>query len=139
MKEEEFLPEGTRVFDIRFGWGKVTGHHSFEYKYPIRVDFDFAYRNYTADGFYIDTDKKNMLSLTEYTLENGGFTPISEYWNKSKVGEWGYFWDIKCEGIHFSQLKQIQEGREPYLSASGTTWMNFSEEMPQYIKEQMEQ
>lgn len=139
MKEERLLPVGTRVFDVRYGWGQVDDSQK-DVSYPLRIEFDNQeYEHYTLEGMYLDYDKKPLLSLTEYTLENGGFTPISEYWTKPKIGDWGYFWDIKYEGIHFSQLKQIQEGRKPYLSASGTTWMNFSEEIPQHIKKQMQQ
>lgn len=81
MKEEKFLPVSTMVFDVQLGWGKVVGH-SESTKYPLKIMFYSGYIElYAFDGKFSLDDKVPVLSLTEYTLEKGGFTPISEYWN----------------------------------------------------------
>lgn len=139
MKGKKMLPVGTKVFDVLFGHGEVADTLFYDERTSrIRVVFkDFEDMTYNQDGKCSDHHKNPTLSLTEYTLEKGGFTPISEYWTKPKKGDWGYFWDFESEGVHFSQLKQIQEGDRLYMSGNGHTWINFSHDMPEYIKQKM--
>ena len=143
MKEERLLPVGTKVFDIRYGWGYIVDCDC--RVRPVKVSFQanqfFIY--YTIDGKYCVDDKSPGLSLTEYTLENGGFTPISEYWTKPKVGDWGYFWDFEKEGsiqhIILGKLLEIKDATHPYVSCSGLCWRHFSHDIPEHIKKQMQQ
>lgn len=138
MKKEKILPVGTKVFDVRYGWGKVDDCQKY-ISYPLRIEFaNEEYEYYTLEGMYLDYDKAPLLSLTEYTLEKGGFTPISEYWNKPKVGDWGYFWDRESDNVAvFGRLVNI-ETRNFGVENSGR-WHNFSHEIPDHIKKQMEQ
>lgn len=137
MKEEKLLPVGTKVFDIRYGWGEVK-----EYKdggFPITAKMNGTYCYYTKDGYgYSATNRVPILSLTEYTLENGGFTPISEYWTKPKIGDWGYFWDNGIyNGVFFGRLASIET--RSFGAENAGRWQNFSHDIPDHIKKQMQQ
>lgn len=138
MKEEKFLPVSTMVFDAQLGWGKVVGH-SESTNYPLKIKFDNGdIELYAFDGKVSLDYKVPVLSLTEYTLENGGFTPISEYWNRPQIGDWGYFWDYTHTNTSiFTQLKDIDSDNKFHTSTA--KWDNFSHEIPPYIKKQMEQ
>lgn len=140
MKEERLLPVGTRVFDVQFGFGKVKENDTLAF-YPLDVEFDENAERYTRDGELFLNDKVPVLSLTEYPLENGGFTPISEYFNNPKVEDWGYFWDDSVfHGIFFARLIGIDQGEEsPYRAGGGECWRNFSHDIPDHIKKQMQQ
>jgi hypothetical protein len=63
---------GDKVYDARYGWGKVTDI-SFSTKYPIEVAFDKCngYNDYyTYAGLDHDLDSLTpLLSFTEYTLQ----------------------------------------------------------------------
>lgn len=135
MKEEKILPVGTRVFDVRFGWGEIV-----ETKVPViynespilTVCYTRHERSYTSEY-------SPLLSLTEYTLEKGGFTPISDYWNKPKVGDWGYFWDNQAEPPKYGKLISIDYDK-PYhfqINIGGGFYRRFSKDIPEYIKQQM--
>ena len=139
MKEKKMLPVGTKVFDVQLGWGKVVGH-SESTNCPLKIKFDDGYIElYAFDGKVSLDDKVPVLSLTEYSLETGGFTPISEYWNKPQIGGWGYFWDnYGNHGIYFGKLIDIDDKKEePYASHNGVSWNNFSHDIPEHIKQQM--
>lgn len=136
MKEERLLPVGTKVFDVRYGWGQVDDSQK-DASYALRIEFDNQeYEHYTLEGMYLDYDKTPLLSLTEYTLENGGFTPISEYWTKPKVGDWGYFWDKEDGQVAFGRLTIITS---TFFHTIHGAYQFFSQEIPEHIKKQMEQ
>jgi hypothetical protein len=101
------LPIGTKVFDIHFGWGEVTNISDI-HQYPLTVKFEGSREVYTQEGLYRRTDKFPTLSLTEYTLETGGFTPITEY-GKPKVGDKGYFWDSNHPDVVYGKLTMITD------------------------------
>ena len=142
MKEEKLLPVGTKVFDVRFGWGEVV-NNEYDTFFGIYVEFDGEIESYSRDGAYYHTHKYHLLSLTEYTLENGGFTPISEYWSKPKIGDFGYFWNNEdCYSLlHFGKLLKIQTKGDalPYYSSCGAYFRHFSHDIPDHIKKQMQQ
>lgn len=144
MKGKKMLPIGTKVFDILFGHGEIADTIFYDERTSrISVVFKVGEKYaYNQDGKYSDHHKNPTLSLTEYTLETGGFTPISEYWTKPKVGDWGYFWDNKDEKgpsvVVFGKLIEISECNDyPYRCAISSCWNNFSHEIPKYIKQQM--
>jgi hypothetical protein len=122
---------GTKVFDIRFGWGEVANIYD-KAVYQVTVKFEGSNEIYTQEGLYRRTEKYPTLSLTEYTLEKGGFTPITEY-EKPKVGDRGYFWDVENDTPRYGLLKHINESHiYPYtLNEEGNRWRNFSHEIPQ--------
>lgn len=92
--EKQIFKKGDRVFDIRFGWGKVVDDNR-ACLFPIGIQFDDDDSQevivYTDDGKLSLGEESPLLSFTEYTLQ--GFTqekPINyEYY----VGKWGRFWD----------------------------------------------
>lgn len=94
MKNQELPPVGTKVFDLNYGWGEITSIAEGEF-YSVYSCFENKGNHvgyaYTSKG---KSENGNVptLSLTEYDLVNGGFTPISE-WNKPKICDVGYFWD----------------------------------------------
>jgi len=70
------LEIGTRVFDIRWGWGAIVEYREDfdKISYPIIVRFDGkGISTYTLSGVHSMGDSSPLLSLTEYSLENGGF------------------------------------------------------------------
>ncbi len=134
--KEQLLPIGTKVFDIRFGWGKIK-IASEKRDFSYYVEFENRGDPYDIKGRYLKSHAKPLLSLTEYTLENGGFTPLSDY-NKPKVGDFGYFWDNYMEDqkkLIFSVIKCIADGF--YYDANVTNWQNFSKEIPDWFKNKM--
>lgn len=86
---ETIFKVGDKVFDINFGWGKVTDVNPGD-NYPIYVKFKRAKRCwYTNKGEYL-LDSPPTLSFTEYKLN--GFSqerPID--YNEWK-GKWCAFW-----------------------------------------------
>lgn len=82
----------------------------------------------------LEDDTHPLLSLTEYSLESGGLTPISEYWNTPRVGDWGFFWENDTSLIVFGQLTYI--GPNGYLTKN-VEWKNFSHEVPPHVQKQM--
>jgi hypothetical protein len=126
------LPIGTKVFDIHFGWGDVI-NISDTSEYPVAVKFEGSMQVYTQEGLYRTTDKFRTLSLTEYTLETGGFTPISEY-RKPKVGDWGYFWSYKSQPPGYGLLTGFASAdRHPYIYVCNNNeiYQHFSHKIPQ--------
>ena len=136
--KEQLLPIGTKVFDIRFGWGEIININSEPYIYKVN------FKIHSTSIFYYDINGKSInfqinptLSLTEYDLYNGGFTPLSDY-NKPKVGDFGYFWDDDMESkkrLVFSVIDKIIDGC--YYDSNVTNWENFSKEIPEWFKKIM--
>ena len=96
------------------GWGEVIYHNDFG-DFELDVSFILEdggdlglYESFTYDGKVVHDDNFPLLSLTEYSLETGGFTPISKYWD-SIIDKWGYFWDYTHHNTAiFEQLKDIK-------------------------------
>ena len=135
MKDERLLPVGTRVYSIlESDWGVVQEHKTGEY--PIFVKFEGGKEvYYTKEGKVSLGFENPNLSLTEYNFEKGGFTPISEYWTKPKVSDWGYFWDNKDDIVEFGQIYSIME----FYHTKTSAYRNFSHDIPDHIKKQMQQ
>ncbi len=124
------LEIGTKVFDIRFGWGEITSV-DIELIYLYEVSFEKIKNRYNLEGKYLEDDFNATLSLTEYDLINGGFTPLSDY-NKPQKFDVGYFWDH--EGDHeiaYSQIIEIKDGK--YINSGFFEWTHFSKEVPEWF------
>jgi hypothetical protein len=124
------LEIGTRVYDIRFGQGEINSV-DIELIYPYEVSFEKIKNTYNLEGKYLEDDFNPTLSLTEYDLVNGGFTPLSDY-NKPQKFDVGYFWDD--EGDHdliYSQLLEIKDGK--YINSAFNKWTHFSKEVPEWF------
>lgn len=139
--EKRLLPIGTKVFDVRYGWGEIF-EHSVGSIYELIVDFkrpNGTYQNYNCDGMYSVLHKNPILSITEYTLEKGGFTPITDFdFDAPKVGDLGYFWYEEGSSLLlYGKLKSIQENLTyKYVSEVGC-YANFSKEIPEWFKDKM--
>lgn len=107
MKEQVFQI-GDRVFDIRYGWGKVTICAD-TILYPIGVQFDEDDSQevilYTEDGKGHLCDNKPVLSFTEYTLKGFSHKRFFDY--KNCIGKWGKFWDDRIKEYIISRLERI--------------------------------
>lgn len=139
MKEKKILPVGTKVFDALFGHGEVAETLFYDERTSrIRVLFkDGEEKAYNQDGKYSSHHKNPTLSLTEYTLEKGGFTPISEYWIRPKIGDWGYFWDREDTSLTFDELSYISN-LGSFVGKLSLSWFRFfSHEIPEHIKQKM--
>jgi hypothetical protein len=131
----ELLKIGTKVFDIRFGWGEISSIDCKPYSYK-------AIFSKEGNIFYYDMNGKAQtyinptLSLTEYDLINGGFTPLSDY-NKPKKFDVGYFWDYEESGheLFYSQILKIEESE--YITSSFRTFKHFSKEVPEWFKKEL--
>lgn len=141
--EERCLPIGTKVFDIRFGWGKVSEYHRFESDdeyindpttYLIATFGEQKNVCYYRNGSFPSNDhnhehsyeSKELLSLTEYNYKDGGFTPLSDF-EFEKVGDCGYFWNEKEYKTHYSMIKEVIKPKG-YICINNNHWDNFSEE-----------
>jgi hypothetical protein len=137
----KMIPIGTPVFYLNCGWGKISNHNSFGI-YKLEVTFTLSTEiikksciSFTPDGKLLEDDIYPALSLTEYSLESGGFTPISKYWD-SIIDKWGYFWDYTHHNTAiFAQLKDIDSDNKFYTSSA--KWDNFSIDIPEHIKKLM--
>ncbi len=137
------LPIGTRVFDITKGWGEVIEYKNpcvtYESNMVVKFNGGGIY-TYTLKGKYNSLDETPLLSLTEYSLETGGFTPITDF-DKPEIGDFGYFWDTEDKDLLvFSKLIFINNFSclKYGLSMDSTgSFFNFSKEIPQWFLDRM--
>jgi hypothetical protein len=149
--KEQLLKVATKVFEYGYGWGEIIFIDE-NSNYPYFVRFkdmeDMEVAIFDIDGlkkeyFYYEKlnkdDKNPTLSLTEYDLINGGFTPLSDY-NKPKVGDFGYFWDNDMENkkrllySEVTKISNINNNRVFYYDSIANDWENFSIEIPEWFK-----
>ena len=105
---KEIFRVGDRVFDIIFGWGKVTEVYYFQNRnYPVSVQFENSIIKYTYDGKWNTADSYSRLSFTEYGFDDrfSQERPIdyTEY-----IGKWGKFWNDKINEYTISKLERIK-------------------------------
>jgi hypothetical protein len=138
---ENLLPIRTKVFEINNGWGFISEVN--ENNRPIyMVTFESVSQIRTLqmseDGkIFRDNDMIPTVSLTEYTLENGGFTPLSDY-NKPKVGDFGWFWNDTYFEFTYTRIEDIDMDDSYKFDTKSTGWFqNFSKEMPEKLKEKL--
>ena len=105
--EKQTFKIGDRVFDIRYGWGKVTICAD-TILYPIGVQFDEDDSQevilYTEDGKGHLCDKQPLLSFTEYTLQ--GFSQERPINYEEYIGKWGKFWGDRIKEYIISRLER---------------------------------
>ena len=117
---------GTRLFDIRFGWGEsFNNDNGF---YPIGVNLNGIKPAYRTDGEAGDGHK--WLSLTEYNLTTGGFTAIDSE-PPLEVGDMAYGWDDEATNL-------LVYGKVTSISSAGISfnpgrWKYASKEIPQWF------
>jgi hypothetical protein len=111
------IPIGEKLFHLDYGTLEVR-----DYK-----DGFYYFRNNEVQIH----EKSNYLSLTQYTLQNGGFTPLSDY-NKPQKFDVGYFWiDESHHELTYSQLIDIREDK--FINSGFAEWNNFSKEVPEWF------
>ncbi|GIM52013.1 hypothetical protein CAPN004_10430 [Capnocytophaga cynodegmi] len=95
--EKQIFKKGDRVFDIRFGWGKVIK----EEKGKIEVDFPRK----QCCAFY---NKSNIatLSFTEYTLQGHSQERPINY--EDYIGKWGKFKSRGLKRFVIDKLKSVE-------------------------------
>lgn len=109
---------GDRVFDIRYGWGKVTKYKNVP-SYPIGVQFD---KNdlpemvfYLKDGKVNLYDNEPLLSFTEYGFDDR-FSQERPINYDDFIGKWGIFkgscyspWKILSDCTIIDTLRDVCE------------------------------
>lgn len=119
-----------RVFDLRFGHGKITEIIERD-SYPVKVLFDNdVVESYTMDGRSIKSGNV-FLSLTEYSLTEGGFVSIdSEI--PIRVGDMVYCWDDESDSyvLIYGKVSLIEDGK---IHVGRFYWDNVSKEIPQFF------
>lgn len=126
------LEIGTKVFDVRYGWGKIENNTERYYD----VNFGTHIEHYQRDGKWSVFDFNPMLSLTEYSLEKGGFTPIDAE-PPLQVGEMAYFYFHNGTHLHYSAIADINNDCNgspiKYFTVCGYTFDYASREIPQWF------
>lgn len=132
MKKEIFR-KGDRVFDIRYGWGKV-GYVSKDGE--ITVNFKkhekYVTRVYNPGGKLYTEDEHPMLSFTEYTLQ--GFSQERPIDYNVYIGKWGKFWNDNPKYFTIGILEGYEQGgHKPFQSVS-LDFQNFQPLTDEQIK-----
>lgn len=137
MKNQNLPPVGTKVYHIQYGWGEVISVKTLVNTYPVEVRFGNSHQLFTELGCVSKSDKHPTLSLTEYDLVKGGFTPISD-WNKPKVGDVGYFWDNEDDELYYGAITSIgEDGAFPYKTNGSTIFVFFSPTIPEWYTDKL--
>ena len=119
---------GTKVFDIRYGWG--DSYKEVSLNFPIGVFFKEIQVTYKTNGEDGEHDGI-FLSLTEYNLTTGGFTPIDSL----KVGDMVYVWDNEDTDNWLVYGKLVHMDSKltfPFKIGVGS-WGYASKEVPQWF------
>jgi hypothetical protein len=126
------LEIGTKVFDVRFGWGEVSRYQ----ENTFCVMFGQVLQSYEYNGKWSVYDINPTLSLTEYSLEKGGFTPIDTE-PPLQVGELAFFYFHNGTHLHYSAIADINNDCNgnpiKYFTVCGYTFDYASREIPQWF------
>ena len=123
------MKEGTKVFDIRYGWG--VSYDRFNFNFPIGVDFEKNQAAYKVNGELGDGPK--WLSLTEYNLTTGGFTAIDSK-PPLEIGDMVYAWDNENTGdMVYGKITRIDKTIDYPFKINDNTWRYVSKEIPQWF------
>ncbi len=123
------LQIGTKVFDIRFGWGEVSRYQ----ENTFCVIFGQVLQSYEYNGKWSVYDINPTLSLTEYSLEKGGFTPIDAE-PPLQIGEMAYFWDDENDNQLIYKIVLYIGDDEKVINSMGVKkYENASREIPQWF------
>ena len=120
------MKAGTKVFDLRYGWGVSYENNSLYY--PIGVVFKESQVTYKTNGEDI-----KWLSLTEYNLTTGGFTAIDSL----KVGDMVYVWDNENTDnwLVYGKLVHMDIKLSYPFKIGVGSWGYASKEIPQWFIE----
>jgi len=100
------------------------------------VIFGRVLQSYEYNGKWSVYDINPTLSLTEYSLEKGGFTPIDAE-PPLQVGEMAYFYFHNGTHLHYSAIADINNDCNgnpiKYFTVCGYTFDYASREIPQWF------
>lgn len=121
--------KGDKVFDIRYGWGKVFEDNR-NAPYSLKVEFDnYTTYYYTNDGKANRNDIYPTLSFTEYTLE--GFSQERPKPNLPfKVGDVVFCKDKFYKWWSLGILAQIDFDNSLCFSVNGYNYEQLATENP---------
>lgn len=133
MKKEIFRV-GDKVFDIIFGWGKVTEVYYLQDRdYPVSVQFENSIIKYTYDGKWNTADSYSRLSFTEYGFDDR-FSQERPVNYEDCIEKWGKFWNDNPKYFTIGILKGCeQDGHKPFQSVS-LDFQNFEPLTDEQIK-----
>lgn len=116
---KQFFKIGDRVFDIIFGWGKVTEVYYFQNRdYPVSVQFENSIIKYTYDGKWNTADSYSRLSFIEYGFDDR-FSQERPVNYEDCIEKWGKFWNDNPEYFTIGILKGYeQDSHKPFQSIS---------------------
>lgn len=122
------MKAGTKVFDIRYGWGVTYDRFSDKF-FTIGVDFKGFKVYYKVNGESGDGHK--WLSQTEYSLETGGFTAIDSL----KVGDMVYVWDNEDidNWLVYGKVSSLDSKLTFPFKIGVGSWGYASKEIPQWF------
>ena len=101
---KKIFEKGDKVFDIIFGWGKVTEvYYPQDRDYPVSVQFENSIIKYTYDGKWAHGDSYSRLSFTEYGFDNR-FSQERPVNYEDCIGKWGKFWNNYIEKFIITTL-----------------------------------
>ena len=116
---KKIFEKGDKVFDIIFGWGKVTEVYYLQDRdYPVSVQFENSIIKYTYDGKWAHGDSYSRLSFTEYGFDNR-FSQERPVNYEDCIEKWGKFWNDNPEYFTIGILKGYeQDSHKPFQSVS---------------------
>ena len=123
--EKQIFRKGDRVFDIRYGWGKVIDDNKGGL-FPIGVQFEDDDSQeviiYTNDGKTNHGEELPLLSFTEYTLK--GFSQERPVNYEECVGRWGKFWEEGENEILISILVNYERNNKEFPFETGNEYFS---------------
>ena len=117
--DKQIFEKGDKVFDIIFGWGKVTEVYYLQDRdYPVSVQFENSIIKYTYDGKWAHSDSYSRLSFTEYGFDDR-FSQERPVNYEDCIEKWGKFWNDNPEYFTIGILKGYeQDSHKPFQSVS---------------------
>ena len=107
--DKQIFKVGDRVFDLIYGWGKVTEVYYLQNRdYPVSVQFENSIIKYTYDGKWNTADSYLRLSFTEYGLDDR-FTQERPINYEDYMRKWGKFWNGTSDNIFIDVLDDLCE------------------------------
>lgn len=132
--DKQIFKIGDRVFDIIFGWGKVTEvYYPQDRDYPVSVQFENSVIIYTYDGKWAHGDSYSRLSFTEYGFDDR-FSQERPINYNDYIGKWGKFWDIDVKTCIIDRLIECKPDDEYYFTTSEFGYLNFEPLTEEQVK-----
>ena len=132
--DKQIFEKGDKVFDIIFGWGKVTEVYYLQDRdYPVSVQFENSIIKYTYDGKWNTADSYSRLSFTEYGLDDR-FSQERTIDYTEYIGKWGKFWNANPKYFTIGILKGYEQGGYKPFQSISLDFQNFEPLTDEQIK-----